>query len=161
MREFTLHTELWLPRQLEEVFAFFGDARNLEVLTPPWLNFEVLTPEPINMRAGTLIDYRIHVHGLPLRWRTEIIAWNPPHDFVDVQLRGPYRLWHHTHTFVAEEGGTRCRDDVRYHPIGGALMNWLLVRRDVERIFQYRQRRLQELFPVITGAKAPPDGKGP
>ena len=153
MKEFTLQTELWLPRPRDEVFAFFADARNLEILTPPWLKFEVLTPAPIAMRPGTLIDYRIRVHGFPIRWRTEITVWDPPHRFVDVQLHGPYTLWHHTHTFEERDGGTLCLDQVRYHPRGGALVNWLFVRRDVERIFQYRQQRMQELL----GSKA--DGK--
>ncbi len=98
------------------------------------------------MRPGTLIDYRITVHGLPIRWRTEIAEWEPPHRFVDVQLSGPYTRWHHTHTFEESEGGTRCLDHVHYRPRGGALVHWLFVRRDVERIFQYRQQRLQELF---------------
>jgi hypothetical protein len=146
MREFTLQTELWLPRPRTEVFPFFSDARNLEAITPPWLQFEVLTPPPIEMQAGTLIDYRIRVHGFPIRWRTEIAEWAPPHHFVDVQLRGPYTLWHHTHTFEERDGGTLCLDHVRYRPRGGALINWLFVRRDVERIFQYRQQRLKELF---------------
>ena len=90
MREFTFHTELWLPRGRDEVFPFFAEARNLEAITPPWLNFEVLTPAPVAMRAGALIDYRIRVHGIPIRWRTEIVEWNAPRRFVDVQLRGPY-----------------------------------------------------------------------
>ena len=146
MKEFTQHAELWLPRKREEIFPFFAEARNLESITPPWLKFEVLTPEPIVMRAGTLIDYRIKVHGLPIRWRTEIAEWQPPQRFVDVQLRGPYHLWHHTHTFEECDGGTLCTDHVRYRPRGGALVNWLFVRRDVERIFQFRQQRLKELF---------------
>ena len=150
MSEFKIQTELWLPRPRHEVFPFFAEARNLETLTPPWLKFEVLTPAPIAMRPGTLIDYRIRVHGLPIRWRTEIAEWQPPHQFVDVQLRGPYTLWHHTHTFMERDGGTLCLDCVRYRPRGGALINWLFVRRDVERIFQYRQQRMQELL----GAKA-------
>ena len=145
-RQFTLQTELWLPRARDEVFAFFADARNLETLTPPWLKFEVLTPAPIAMRPGTLIDYRIRVHGFPSRWRTEITAWDPPHRFVDVQLRGPYTLWHHTHIFEERAGGTLCLDHVRYRPRGGALVHWLFVRRDVERIFRYRQERMQEMF---------------
>jgi ligand-binding SRPBCC domain-containing protein len=146
MREFKMQTELWLPRPRQEVFPFFADARNLEALTPPWLKFEVLTPAPIAMRPGTLIDYRIRVHGLPIRWRTEIAEWDPPHQFVDQQLRGPYTLWHHTHTFMERDGGTLCLDCVRYRPRGGALINWLFVRRDVERVFQYRQQRMQELL---------------
>src|SRR5512139_2675181 len=110
MREFKLQTELWLPRPRHEIFPFFAEARNLETLTPPWLNFEVLTPMPIVMRVGTLIDYRIRVRGVPLRWRTEIAEWEPPHRFVDVQLHGPYTLWHHTHTFEERDGGTLCAD---------------------------------------------------
>ena len=146
MKEFVLQTELWLPRSRDEVFLFFAEARNLEAITPPWLRFEVLTPAPIEMRAGTLIDYRIRVHGIPIRWRTEIAEWDPPRRFVDVQLRGPYTLWHHTHTFEERDGGTLCTDRVRYRPRGGAFINWLFVRRDVERIFAYRQQRLREIF---------------
>jgi hypothetical protein len=146
MKEFTLQTELWLPRPRDEIFPFFAEARNLETLTPPWLQFEVLTPAPIQMRPGALIDYRIRVHGLPIRWRTEIAEWQPPHRFVDVQLRGPYTLWHHTHTFQERDGGTLCADSVRYRPRGGAFMNWLFVRRDVEKIFQYRRQRMEAIF---------------
>ena len=146
MKEYTLQTELWLPRPRDEVFRFFAEARNLEILTPPWVKFQVLTPAPIEMRAGTLIDYRIRVHGIPIRWRMEIAEWQPPHRFVDVQLRGPYTLWHHTHTFEQRDGGTLCADQVRYRPRGGALMNWLFVRRDVEKIFRYRQQRMKDLF---------------
>jgi ligand-binding SRPBCC domain-containing protein len=146
MKEFTFQAEQWLPRPREEVFAFFGDARNLETITPPWLRFEVLTPPPIRMRPGTLIDYRIRVHGIPMRWRTEIVEWNPPHRFVDVQLRGPYTLWHHTHTFEMQDGGTLCCDRVRYRPRGGGLMNRLFIRRDVERIFAFRNEKLSQMF---------------
>ena len=146
MNEYPLTREQWLPRPRNEVFPFFSEARNLEELTPPWLKFEVLTPAPIAMQRGTLIDYRIRVHGIPIGWRTEIIEWNPPDRFVDVQLNGPYKLWHHTHTFTEKDGGTLCRDEVRYWPRGGALMNWLFVRRDVERIFQFREQRLTEIF---------------
>ena len=146
MKEFTFHTELLLPRPRDEVFPFFADARNLETITPPWLKFEVLTSNAVAMRVGALIDYRIKVHGLPISWRTEIIEWNPPHRFVDVQLRGPYTLWHHTHTFEERDGGTLCIDDVRYRPRGGALMNRLFARKDIERIFDYRQKCLLEIF---------------
>jgi len=146
MREFTFQAEQWLPRPREEVFGFFGDARNLESITPPWLRFEVLTPPPIGMRPGTLIDYRIRVHGIPIHWRTKIEEWSPPHRFVDVQLRGPYTLWHHTHTFEERDRGTLCRDFVRYRPPGGSLMNWLFVRRDVNRIFAFRCEKLVQMF---------------
>jgi ligand-binding SRPBCC domain-containing protein len=146
MKEFTFQTELWLPRLRDDVFPFFAEARNLEAITPPWLKFEVLTPAPIAMRPGALIDYRIRVHGIPIRWRTEIAEWQPPHRFVDVQLRGPYTLWHHTHTFEERDGGTLSSDHVRYRPRGGGVVNWLFVRRDVERIFQYREQRLKQLF---------------
>jgi hypothetical protein len=145
MREFKIHTELWLARRREEVFPFFSDPRNLEKITPPWLKFEVLTA-PSTMQAGSLIDYRIRVHGLAVRWRTEIVEWNPPHRFADVQLPGPYKLWHHTHTFEDRDGGTLCLDDVRYYPRGGALINWLFVRRDVNKIFAYRNQTLAQIF---------------
>lgn len=154
MKTYTFTTELWLPRPRAEVFAFFGEARNLEVITPSWLRFEVLTPAPFAMRAGTLIDYRIQIHGIPVRWRTEIMDWNPPHQFVDVQRRGPYSLWHHKHTFAEHNGGTNCADRVQYRPHGGALMNWLFVRRDVERIFDYRRKRLLEMFDAPAAAPA-------
>jgi ligand-binding SRPBCC domain-containing protein len=146
MKTFTFTAELWLPRLRAEVFAFFGEARNLETITPPWLRFEVLTPAPIVMQTGTLIDYRIRIHGIPIRWRTEITEWNPPNQFVDVQRRGPYQLWQHTHTFEEKDGGTLCGDTVLYRPRGGALTNWLFVRRDVERIFTYRRLRLMQAF---------------
>lgn len=146
MKEFKLHTELWLPPPPAELFPFFAEARNLEAITPPWLHFKVLTPAPILMRPGTLIDYRIRIHGFPVRWRTEIVEWNPPQRFVDVQLCGPYTLWHHTHTFEERDGGTLCRDEVRYRPRGGVVMNWLFVRRDVARIFNHRRQRLREIF---------------
>jgi ligand-binding SRPBCC domain-containing protein len=152
MKTFAFSTELWLPRPRAEVFAFFGEARNLETITPPWLKFEVLTPAPIVLRVGTLIDYRIRIYGIPVRWQTEIAEWNPPHRFMDVQLRGPYTLWHHTHTFEERDGGTQCTDLVNYRPRGGALMNWIFVRRDVGRIFAYRTTRLRELFPVTPKA---------
>ena len=149
MKEFIFEAETYLARARSEVFPFFAEARNLQTLTPPWLKFEVLTPSPIILRPGALIDYRITVHGIPILWRTEITEWDPPHRFVDVQLSGPYTLWHHTHTFEERNGGTVCADRVRYRPRGGALIHWLFVRRDVQRIFQYRQQRLNELFGSV------------
>lgn len=135
-----------MPR--EKVFPFFADARNLETLTPPWLNFNVLTPGHIEMRDGALIDYQLRVHGLPVCWRTEITGWNPPYSFCDEQRRGPYRRWRHTHTFMEKDGGTLCRDEVVYAVPGGALVNRLFVQRDVKRIFAYRAQALQKHFGV-------------
>ena len=145
-RLFKLETELWLPCQREQVFPFFADAANLETITPPWLKFEVLTPLPIEMRAGLRIDYRLRLCGFPLRWQSEITAWEPPCRFVDEQRRGPYRAWIHEHTFEERDGGTLAKDIVRYDLLGGWLANQLFVRRDVERIFRFRQATLQEVF---------------
>ncbi len=132
-----------IARPIEQTFAFYGDARNLERITPPWLGFEVTTPGPIEMGVGTLIEYRLRLHGVPVRWRTRIEVWEPPERFVDVQVRGPYALWEHTHTFEEDgEGTTIIRDRVRYSiPFGplGNLANRLLVRRDLKQIFDYRR----------------------
>ncbi len=144
--EFEFHTTVWLPQPRGHVFNFFADAGNLEIITPSWLKFEVLTPLPLQMRPGALIDYRLRIHRLPIRWQTEIVEWEPSSRFVDVQRRGPYKLWHHTHTFAERDGGTLCADHVRYYPRGGRLIDRLFVRRDIERIFKYRQERLLQLF---------------
>ena len=146
MNTHELHRDLWLPRPLDEIFPFFADAGNLELLTPPWMHFHVLTPRPIEMRTGALIDYRLRIHGLPLRWRSEITTWDPPHRFVDAQRRGPYRLWHHTHTFVSRDGGTLCRDTVKYSVPFDFVAHRFFVRPDIESIFNFRQRKLRELF---------------
>jgi len=143
---FTLECSITLPRQLPEVFRFFADAGNLQAITPNWLNFSILTPEPIEMRAGAIIDYRLRVRGFPMRWRTEISAWEPPHRFVDEQRRGPYRTWIHEHRFVARADGTEVVDEVKYRPPGGWLADRLFVRRDVEKIFRHRQAKLRDIF---------------
>jgi ligand-binding SRPBCC domain-containing protein len=144
IREF--QTELWLPRTPAEVFPFFADAANLNAITPPSLHFEIVTPGPIEMRAGTLIDYRLRLRGIPLRWRTRIAVWEPPHRFVDEQLRGPYRQWIHEHTFEPREGGTLARDRVHYAvPLDFLAHRWW-VRREVERIFEFRSRELARWF---------------
>jgi ligand-binding SRPBCC domain-containing protein len=143
---FELRTRLRLPRPRPEVFAFFADAGNLQALTPGWLHFEILTPMPLEMRAGALLDYRLQLHCLPVRWKTEITAWEPPHRFVDEQLRGPYRLWAHEHTFEEVEGGTLVADHIRYRVPGGALANRLLVARDLRAIFTFRNEALLRLL---------------
>lgn len=141
-----LETSLWVPRPPEVVFPFFAEASNLGRITPPFLHFRILTPLPIRMDRGTLIDYRIRLRGIPFGWRTAITAWEPPRRFVDEQLRGPYRLWIHEHTFTEENGGTLCGDRVTYRVPGGRLVERWLVRGDLGRIFQFRARVLEGTF---------------
>ena len=140
-----LEREQLLRRPLEEVFGFFADALNLEAITPPWLRFQVLTPTPIEMRTGTLIAYRMRLRGVPVSWLTRIESWEPQVRFIDTQLRGPYRLWHHTHSFEASAQGTLMRDRVRYElPLGplGGLAHIAFVRGELERIFDYRSAKI-------------------
>jgi ligand-binding SRPBCC domain-containing protein len=140
-----LETEVWLPRARDEVFAFFSEPANLESLTPRWLHFRILTPGPIAMGRGTVIDYRIRVHGVPISWRSEISVWSPPSQFVDDQVRGPYRRWRHTHSFEQARGGTVVRDSVEFE-VPLSFVVGPFVRRDVEKIFAYRSQALLERF---------------
>ena len=146
MRVFELHTEQRIGRSREEVFAFFADAGNLERLTPAWLRFRIVTPRPVEMKEGTIIDYRLRVHGVPMGWRSEITLWDPPRRFRDVQRKGPYRLWEHEHCFEEDAGGTIVVDHVRYALWGGALVNRLVIARDVAKIFAYREEKMAEIF---------------
>jgi len=157
MRTRRFEQEIWLPRSRDEVFPFFADAGNLETLTPPWLSFRIVTPRPIAMRTGAEIDYRLRIHGVPLRWRSSIDAWQPPVRFVDRQLRGPYRLWVHLHEFEERDGGTLCRDIVDYAVWGGALVDRRLVRPDLEKIFRFRAETLRRLFGEAETAEATAD----
>jgi len=143
---FTLDTTTRISAPLDEVWPFFSNARNLERLTPAFLKFEVLTPDPIEMEVGTRIDYKLRIRGLPIRWQSEITAWEPQHRFVDEQRRGPYKAWIHEHTFEAEGDATIARDFVQYDHVGGRLANRLMVGPDVRRIFAYREKVLQEIF---------------
>lgn len=140
---YRLRCETWLDAPIDTVFAFHADAHNLEGITPSWMRFAVLTPAPIAMAVGTRIDYRLAVHGLPLRWRTRITAWDPPHGFGDTQERGPYRRWDHRHTFAARDGGTVVVDEVHYGVPTGRLAHALFVRRDIMAIFRHRQAALR------------------
>lgn len=148
-RIYTLRQEQWIARPIDEVFAFFADACNLEAITPPWLNFRILSMSPGAIAQGAEIRYRLRLHGLPIHWRTEIRRWNPPYRFVDLQRSGPYKLWHHTHTFEAHAGRTRMVDVVRYTlPFGalGRIVHALKVRGDVQRIFAYRRQAIDAFF---------------
>ena len=143
------HSEQLVGRPVDEVFAFFSDAGNLEAITPRQLNFRILTPGPIRLAAGARIDYQLKLYGVPLKWATLIEIWEPPRQFVDVQLRGPYRVWRHTHRFVSEGAGTRIVDDVEYQlPLGplGRLVDALWTRREVARIFSHRAEVIARRF---------------
>ncbi len=148
-RTYRLERTQFIPRPLEDTFSFFSDAGNLERITPGFLKFQIETSSPIDMRAGTLIDYRLRLLGVPLRWRTQIVEFERPRRFVDVQLRGPYRLWRHTHEFISESDGTRMSDCVDYQlPFGplGTIVHAVFVRRTLEKIFDYRRQRIEELL---------------
>lgn len=144
--EFQLRSELILDKPIAEVFDFFAAAENLELLTPSWLSFNILTPQPIVMRVGLLIDYQIKLRFLPMRWRSEITVWEPGTRFVDEQRKGPYRQWIHEHTFIPMQEKTLVRDFVRYKVLGGMLVERLFVRPDLEKIFEFREKTLIERF---------------
>jgi ligand-binding SRPBCC domain-containing protein len=144
-----------VPLPVEKVFAFFADAGNLERITPPFLHFHILTPLPIQMGPGTLIDYRLQLFHLPFRWRTRIETFEPGRRFIDVQLSGPYRRWHHLHEFFTVPEGALVRDVVDYAlPFGplGVIAHGLFVQRTLQQIFDHRQKRVTELLVEKEGA---------
>ncbi len=144
-----IDVEQWVPQPPAAVFPFYADVRNLERITPPFLRFRVLGSSDARLREGTLIDYRLSLHGLPVRWRSRIEVWRPDDAFVDRQVRGPYTLWHHRHTFEPHAGGTLVRDRVNYRlPFGafGELLAGRLVARDLGRIFDYRRAVIADLY---------------
>jgi len=148
---YELETSMFVPLPIERVFAFFADASNLEAITPKALRFHILTPMPVVMKPGTMIDYKLRLHGIPIRWRSEITVYQPPLLFVDEQRRGPYKLWRHQHRFQATtnangQHGTVVRDTVSYLPRGGRLIHKLFVRPELDRIFKHRQERILQLL---------------
>ena len=152
---YILRREQWIERPIDEVFAFFSDAHNLERITPPFLNFKILSVSTPSIKEGTLIRYRLGLHGIPVNWLTEICAWNPPYRFVDDQLSGPYKRWHHTHTFAAHGNRTKMTDEVQYEMVFGILgrmAHAVLVHRDVKRIFDYRYQQIEKIFGKQQGS---------
>jgi hypothetical protein len=154
VKSHVLEREQFLPETLERVFDFFSDAANLQVITPSWLGFRIRSPLPLEMKPGTRIDYTIRFGPLPMRWRTHITVWEPGVRFVDLQERGPYALWEHTHEFAAMGGGVLMRDRVRYAlPFGplGTAAHALLVRALLARIFDYRFECVRTRFALAGG----------
>ena len=146
---YTLRREQWVDRPIDEVFAFFADAHNLEEITPPWLGFKILSMSTNSISEGTMILYRLRLHGIPIHWRTRIREWNPPHCFVDEQTQGPYRQWRHTHRFEAHGNRTKMTDEVQYAlPFGviGRIAHALKVRGDVSLIFDHRRMQIDARF---------------
>ena len=146
---YTLRRSQWIERSMDEVFAFFADAHNLEEITPPWLGFKILSMSTNSISEGTVIRYRLRLHGMPIHWRTEIREWNPPHYFVDEQTKGPYKQWRHTHRFEAHGSQTKMIDEVQYSlpfRVLGRIVHAVKVRRDVSRIFDFRRLQIDALF---------------
>ena len=162
MKTYILERRQTLPRPVNEVFPFFDAPENLGKITPPWLALRMLTPFSLDIQQGTLIDYTIRWLGIPIRWRTLISDYQPPAMFVDEQLKGPYNFWHHTHTFVPTGEGTEMSDCVRYRLPGGILgdlLHSLVIRRQLKRIFDYRERTIAEIF-APPGVRCPANETG-
>lgn len=151
-----MHFEQTVPLPLDEVFAFFSDPENLPKLTPPWVGFKILTPSPISMHEGTLIEYRVRVRGIPMLWSSQICEWNPPNHFADIQLKGPYAFWRHKHSFKTVPAGTLVSDDIEYAVpfswmIGLGLVDRLFVRPEINRIFAHRHQALSAILGFNAG----------
>ena len=148
---YVLRSDQLVPRRLDEVFEFFSRAENLQELTPAWMRFKILSVAPQPVQRGTLIRYSLRWRVFPIRWTTEIVDWEPPNRFVDIQLKGPYKLWRHEHRFIAEGNSTRIVDEVQYQlPFGalGRLAHAIKVRRDVAAIFEYRKQAVERRFAI-------------
>lgn len=147
-KTYILKRRQWVEQPIGVVFDFFSRPENLQIITPAFLDFKI-TEAPPELQAGSLISYTLRLHGIPVRWKTEIMAWNPPNSFVDVQILGPYTLWHHRHTFTAEGRGTVIEDEVHYRlPLGllGRIAHLAVVGRDLSTIFDYRSEKVRTLF---------------
>ena len=146
MKTYWLRKSIWLPQSCDKVFEFFSNPANLDRLTPTWLGFAILTPPTKPIMQGALLDYRLRIRGIPIRWQSEITVWEPPRRFIDRQTKGPYSLWVHEHTFEERDNGTLVGDKVEYSVPGGNPVQRFLVAPEMERIFDYRHKILQELF---------------
>jgi ligand-binding SRPBCC domain-containing protein len=145
-KTFWLRKQIWLPQPRVKVFEFFANPQNLDRLTPAWLKFALVTAAPCVAKPGTLLDYRLRLRGIAIRWQSEITAWDPPNRFIDRQTKGPYSLWVHEHLFEDYQGGSLIKDNVEYAVMGGRIVQKFLVAPDLERIFRYRHQVLEKLF---------------
>jgi ligand-binding SRPBCC domain-containing protein len=143
---YNLKSEQLINLPIEKVFSFFERPENLSLITPNWLKFEILTPEPLTMKSGAIFDYKIKIFIFPSSWKTLITDYNPPYKFVDVQAKGPYKKWIHTHTFEETKEGTIVRDNVDYDIYGGklgALINEIYIKHSLRSIFNYRVKAIE------------------
>lgn len=150
--------ETLIDATLEDAFDFFCKAENLERLTPDFLQFKIVTPLPVEMREGQIIDYKLKIHGISVKWQSVISEWNPPNGFVDKQIKGPYRLWIHRHTFESLGSRTRMVDEVKYLSPGFILepiINKLFVEKDIRKIFDYRKREMSKIFKIVENDDEP------
>ena len=139
----------FIPKPIDEVFSFFSKPENLEQITPKYLHFKIQTPSPIKMEVGSIIDYTIKLRGIPMKWRSIISSYNPPYQFIDEQISGPYSVWHHTHIFKEKDNGTEIEDYVKYKiPLGflGRITDYLFVKKDLDNIFEYRKEVINNIF---------------
>ncbi len=149
MKTYYFTQQIKIHKTIQEVFEFFSNAENLNRITPPHLEFKILTPQPIQIEPGTTIDYRLRLYKFPIHWKTKITAWEPPYRFVDAQLKGPYKKWIHQHRFQSENDGTIVEDNLEYAIPGGIaapFIHWIFVKRDIENIFRFRAGKLDEIF---------------
>jgi ligand-binding SRPBCC domain-containing protein len=158
MKVYTLRREQLLPRTLDEVFSFFERPENLEAITPPWLHFKMITPTPVHIKQGSIFDYTMRVRGISMHWASLVTEYNPPHSFVDQQIRGPYEYWYNTHRFKETDEGTHIIEEIRYiMPFGllGRAVHGLMVAQDLQEIFDYRQMAIEKLFLTCPKASTP------
>ena len=145
-----LSRQIFLNYSIDKVFDFFSDAGNLDILTPKWLNFNILTDMPISISKGTQIEYKLKYRGVPIRWTSNINEWEPPYFFIDEQIKGPYRKWIHFHNFQSKDSGTLVTDTVFYKIIGNkqidGFLDFLIIKSDLDRIFDYRIKTIRTIF---------------
>ncbi|MBI2806949.1 MAG: SRPBCC family protein [Planctomycetes bacterium] len=155
MKTHIFQAHMWLPLAIEPVFAFFGDVANLSKISPPSVRIQTITPLPIEMRVGTIVEHRMSIRWFPIRWRSEITVWEPPVRFVDEQRSGPYRFWKHRHEFEVAEGGTWVRDHIEYRTHGWLfepIVNRIFVAPELRRLFAHRQKAIRDFLAPGTDA---------